>query len=203
MFYPGPEGETVPAASADPDRARHKRGSGPADIHVILGSVRPIQLKRLLRDLTAFSVKSVTVARAMLSEASYFHASMWEPERLRGLLVEGAMQGGHTRLPELSRVSSVAEAIAVYDDRPDMLRVYLDDAGRPAGALRARRGGEPTVIAVGPERGFTQAEKETLDTCAFEPVGIPGGILRAETAAIAGVAAIRSCVPGNESARDS
>lgn len=177
-------------------------------VDVLLGSVRPIQLKRLLRDLTAMVVRRIIVARAELSERSYFDATIWEPSKMRRLLFEGAAQGGHTSIPDVHRLHSIAEGIdflsvpqsssQTVDGRStterEVLRLRLARGYPAAHRMLAGRSAALVHLAIGPERGFTRAEEVLLDECSFTAIGIPGGILRSETATVAALSVVRSVV---------
>lgn len=89
-------------------------------------------------------------------------------ERLRKVAREAAMQSRHVWLPVIDDVQpSLAAAIASVGD------VVVAE---PGGAVLDA---SVTAIAVGPEGGFTPAELEGRRT-----VSLPGGVLRAETAAV-------------------
>ena len=89
-------------------------------------------------------------------------------DRLRKVAREAAMQSRQVRLP-------------IVDDVRPTLSEAIDAVG---GAVLAEPGGSPIggsvrSVAVGPEGGFTPSELSGRDT-----VALPGGILRAETAAV-------------------
>ena len=89
-------------------------------------------------------------------------------ERLRKVAREAAMQSRHVRLP-------------LVDDVQPSLAVAIESVGEVA---LAEPGGEVldaavSALAVGPEGGFTAAE-----LAGRRMVALPGGILRAETAAV-------------------
>lgn len=64
---------------------------------------------------------------------------------------------------------------------------------------------QPVTIAVGPEGGFEPSELEALTAAGFARAAIGGSILRFETAAVAGIAAVRAALDlarsGGEEAR--
>ena len=89
-------------------------------------------------------------------------------ERLRKVAREAAMQSRHVRLP-------------LIDDVHPSLVAAIESVGEVA---LAEPGGQVldaavSAVAVGPEGGFTSAELDGRRT-----VALPGGILRAETAAV-------------------
>jgi 16S rRNA (uracil1498-N3)-methyltransferase len=89
-------------------------------------------------------------------------------ERLRKVAREAAMQSRQVHLPLVEDVQpSLAAAVALVGD------VVLAEPGG------ASLDGSMSAIAVGPEGGFTPAELAGRRT-----VALPGGVLRAETAAV-------------------
>jgi 16S rRNA (uracil1498-N3)-methyltransferase len=98
--------------------------------------------------------------------------------RLRKVAREAAMQSRRLHLPEVVTVRAVAEVLA----EPAMT-VAEPGGETPTAAI--------TAMAIGPEGGFT-AEELAL---ASRRIALPGGVLRAETAAIAAgvvLAAVRA-----------
>ena len=167
-------------------------------VDLIIGSARPIQLKRLFRDLASIGVSRILVAGTDLSETSYFHSNIWNTAKLRQLLVEGASQGGHTFLPEVTRCTAVRDAIAAFQsiyesaEERSVARIRLERGAPPVSQTTLLRPTKRILLAIGPERGFTEREISLLDEAGFEQLGIPGGILRTETAATAAVCVVRS-----------
>ena len=89
-------------------------------------------------------------------------------DRLRKVAREAAMQSRHVRLPRIDDVqSSLAAAVALVGDV-----TIAEPGGVPIDA-------SVSAVAVGPEGGFTASELAGRRT-----VALPGGILRAETAAV-------------------
>lgn len=149
---------------------------------LLLAAVRPIVFKRLVKDLSTLGLERILVCRATLTERSYLHASIWDADRLRGRLVEGAEQGGHTRIPEVSVYASVPAAIEALPAGP---RFLADQQGKPlfdAPGGTVQHTGSLTS-AVGPERGFTGDERSALLAAGFRPVSLGPAILRTEVAA--------------------
>ena len=105
--------------------------------------------------------------------------------RWRKIAQEASEQSRRTRLPEIHPAVSLAAALAVEGD----CRLMLDEAeqARTIGsALPAHR----VVLLVGPEGGWTDSERSSAATHGWTPVGLGHTILRTETAAIAGIAAV-------------
>jgi 16S rRNA (uracil1498-N3)-methyltransferase len=107
-------------------------------------------------------------------------------ERLEAIAIEAAEQCGRTVLPEI--LEPVALARLLKDRDGDRTLYFADEAGGVRAADAFRPG--PALILTGPEGGFT-AEERGLVRGAPNAVAISLGprILRAETAALAGLSA--------------
>lgn len=88
--------------------------------------------------------------------------------RLRKVAHEASMQSRRVHLPTVTTVRAVTEVLA----EPGMAAAE-PGADAPTAAI--------TAVAIGPEGGFTSEELAV----AKDRVALPGGVLRAETAAIA------------------
>ena len=107
-------------------------------------------------------------------------------ERLEAIAIEAAEQCGRTRLPEISEPLPLAHFLR---HRQATRTIYFADESGGEPAARAMTPG-PAAILVGPEGGFTDEERAMV-RAAPNTVAISLGprILRAETAALAAVAA--------------
>ena len=105
-------------------------------------------------------------------------------ERLGSIAIEAAEQCGRTRLPTIDVPVSLAQCLK-QSDRP----IYFADEGGGEPAAHAFKPG-PAVILTGPEGGFTDDERAAIRGVSNAiPVSLGPRILRAETAALAALAA--------------
>ena len=105
-------------------------------------------------------------------------------ERLGSIAIEAAEQCGRTRLPTIDEPVSLAQFLK-QSDRP----IYFADEGGGEPAASAFKPG-PAVILTGPEGGFTRDERAAIRGLSNAiPVTLGPRILRAETAALAALAA--------------
>ena len=112
-------------------------------------------------------------------------------ERLQAIAIEAAEQCGRTILPDISEPLPLAHLLQHRD--PARTLYFADEAGgEPSGSAFAPG---PAVILTGPEGGFTGEEREAVRS-APNSIAISLGprILRAETAALAALAAWMSAV---------
>lgn len=112
-------------------------------------------------------------------------------DRLRSIAIEAAEQCGRTILP---RIEDPATLKKLLDDRdPDRALYFADETG----GCRAQEAFRPgsALILVGPEGGFTENEGEMIRSAAnVSAISLGPRILRAETAALAALAAWMSAV---------
>lgn len=104
-------------------------------------------------------------------------------ERLQAQVREAAEQCERLDLPPVMEPVALRELLAAW---PADRVMYAALERREAAPLSAAAG--PTALLVGPEGGFDQAEVSLLEAQSFvRPVSLGPMILRAETAAIAGL----------------
>jgi 16S rRNA (uracil1498-N3)-methyltransferase len=112
-------------------------------------------------------------------------------ERLRAIAVEAAEQCERLEVPEIRPPVPLARLIA---DWPAARPLFIADERR-TGTLLGGAGG-PVALMTGPEGGFTEAELEAIGrTPQVTRVSLGARILRAETAAIAGLALLLAAQP--------
>jgi 16S rRNA (uracil1498-N3)-methyltransferase len=117
-------------------------------------------------------------------------------ERLRTIAVEAAEQCERLMVPEIRAPVTVAKLMENWPER----RLYIADERRTAAVLRPDpTAAMPSALMIGPEGGFTGAELEGIARAPLVTrVSLGRRILRAETAAIAGLALLLSSEPLQE-----
>ena len=107
-------------------------------------------------------------------------------ERLLAIAIEAAEQCGRTVLPKIDEPLPLARLL---DQREPSRTLYFADEGGGEPAARAFRPGA-ALILTGPEGGFTDDERSAIRAApGAVPVSLGPRILRAETAALAALAA--------------
>ena len=112
-------------------------------------------------------------------------------ERLEAIAIEAAEQCGRTVLPELAEPLPLDRFL----ERRDAARTlyFADEAGGEPAAQAFVPG--PALVLTGPEGGFTAEERASIRAAANAvPISLGPRILRAETAALAALAAWMSAV---------
>ena len=165
-----------------------------APLEMIIGFPRPIQLKRLLRDIAALGVSRVHLTGTDLGEKSYMQSTLVERGAAYKMLLDGSIQAGSTHVPELSLYKTLDECLKSVEGNENLLlaldnvnpAVRLADAVTNAGQI------QHVIAAIGSERGWTERERRLLESCGFVRCGMGERIMRTETAATVAGAIILS-----------
>lgn len=111
-------------------------------------------------------------------------------ERLRSIAIEAAEQCERLAVPEIRPPLQLARLMADWPDRP----LFIADERRSGSLLGLAPG--PCALMTGPEGGFTETELEAIGRIPqVTRVSLGARILRAETAAIAGLALLLAAQP--------
>lgn len=159
-------------------------------LRIAVGFPRPIQLRRLLRDLSNLGVAAVDLLSTDLGEKSYRDTTLLSDGGARAALVEGAVQARDTLLPALGLYPSLnawlRAAPWLGSAATQELLLVAPDNVRPAGSLAElpTRGGS-VVLAVGSERGWSDRERDALEAASFLRLSLGSRALRTETACVA------------------
>lgn len=149
----------------------------------------------MIEKATELGAARIVPVIAMRTEKGLDKAAHKRLERWRRIGIEASQQSRRAHLPEVSEPVKLAEALAVSATH----RYALDEnpAAPPlAGALPSQRNSDDSVaLLIGPEGGWTDEEREEVTAAGWRAVSLGPLILRAETAAIAGLAVVNSAWP--------
>jgi 16S rRNA (uracil1498-N3)-methyltransferase len=153
--------------------------SGDADVWLMFAVLK--------RDTTGMVVEKATelgVSTLLPVFTERTNAARVNQERLQAIAVEAAEQSERLTVPLVHPARPLRDALADWpDQRP--LFVAMERASGPA--LTAANG--PVGLLIGPEGGFGPRDRAILEDCGFvRAVSLGPRILRAETAAIVGLA---------------
>ena len=140
---------------------------------------------------TELGVERILPVETARSEKGLFEASRKRSERWRRIARESAQQSRRVHLPEIAPAVRFAAAIETAAAH----RYFFDEAGaRPLAAMlpASRTPGDTVAVLIGPEGGWTEAERTQAAVAAWQPASLGPQILRAETAAVAALSVIVS-----------
>jgi RsmE family RNA methyltransferase len=106
-------------------------------------------------------------------------------------VLAGAEQAFDTRVPDVRHGATLGETLAQL--APDNARIALDnyEASLPLGDW-PMAADQPLVLAIGAERGWSDAERELLRQRCFGLAHLGSRVLRTETAVVASLAIVRA-----------
>ncbi len=141
-------------------------------------------IKKARTDFIVEKAAEMGARRILPVQTDFTNSERIRQDRLQAHAVEAAEQCGGTFVPEVADLTSLS---ALLKDWPEDRRLMLCDEAE-AGAARALgdapRG--PSAILIGPEGGFSQAERARLHALPFvHVISLGPRILRADTAAVA------------------
>jgi 16S rRNA (uracil1498-N3)-methyltransferase len=157
---------------------------GPPDVALVLALLRGEAMDRVVRGATELGVREIlplVAARSVRGAKDGRGAARW-----RRIAREAARQSGRAHLPIVRDPAPLDSLVGAL---PAGRRIVLWEAER---ALALAPSGSACVLAVGPEGGWEADEIERLRASGFETRGLSDATLRAETAALASVAIVRT-----------
>lgn len=150
---------------------------------VLVGLPRPQTAKKVLHDLASLGAARIIFFESAKGDPGYLTSSLWKDGEWREHVLKGTEQACSTLVPEVTRVGSLAEAVALVAG--DAWKVALDPY-EAAGAPELSTSAQAAVLAIGPERGFAETERATLRAAGFGFAHLGDRILRVEAAALVG-----------------
>ena len=159
-----------------------QRTREPEDIPDVWLAFAPV--KRTQTDWLVEKATELGVAKLIPVMTRRTIAERVKLERLEAIAIEAAEQCGRTRLPEIVQPVPLAQLL-----KEGGRTLYFADETGGEPAASAFRPGAATILT-GPEGGFTDEERAKIrETGHAAPISLGPRILRAETAALASLAA--------------
>ncbi len=161
----------------------------PPDIDYIFAPLKHARLDYVVQKATELGVRRlrpVITARTIAGRVNL--------ERMRANTIEAAEQCNLVFVPEIAEPEKLEKVLAEWDKGRAL--IYCDETAAVADPLVALKGlRPPAAVLVGPEGGFTQAEKALLKSCVFvTAISMGPRIMRADTAAVAALALVQAAM---------
>jgi 16S rRNA (uracil1498-N3)-methyltransferase len=158
-------------------------------VTLLLSVVKFDAFEWAIEKATELGATEIVPLAAARSEKALVAAAEKRSERWRKIVLEAAQQSRRVRLPTLQ---PVARPEAVFLARADRLGIFLSERA-DAPSLRTAfkdRAVSEAVLAIGPEGGWTDEEREAALKAGFHEASLGKLILRTETAVIAALASL-------------
>lgn len=171
-------------------------------LSMLIGFPRPIQLKRLFRDMAGLGIDEILLTGTELGEKSYMQSTLIEKGSAYNLLKEGSVQAKSTHIPSLTLFPKLSECLKTINQNTDenILKIALDNINPTMSLtnfmaekyINAENKPQRIIAAIGSERGWTLGERELLKQNNFILCSMGNRVLRTETAATVAASIILS-----------
>ncbi|MEM1261231.1 MAG: 16S rRNA (uracil(1498)-N(3))-methyltransferase [Pseudomonadota bacterium] len=161
----------------------------PLSITLLQGLARGERMDFVVQKATELGVSTIVpvdTARAGVT----LDAARREKRRQHwhGIAVAAAQQSGRTRVPTIEPITTLDEAVARLT--ATTVRLVADTTvGQTAWPANHSK---PVAVAVGPEGGFADSERQSLAQKGFLSIRLGPRVLRTETAGLTAVAVVQS-----------
>jgi len=156
-------------------------------VHLLVAAVRSERLSWIAEKATELGAQRLTLVATERTQS--FRARDAIAARLSRVVREAAKQTGSARWPSVEGPRPLAEALRA--ESAAVTRLILDPSGEPFPATLAPA---PAALLVGPEGGWTERELADALAAGWLAASLAAGKLRAETAAVAGLALARAAL---------
>jgi 16S rRNA (uracil1498-N3)-methyltransferase len=158
-------------------------------VTLLLSVVKFDAFEWAIEKATELGVMEIVPVAATRSEKALVAAAEKRSERWRKIVLEAAQQSRRVRLPVLHAVVRPDVAFAA---RAERLGIFLSEwAEAPALRVVLRdRAASQAVLAIGPEGGWTDEERDLAMKAGFHEASLGRLILRTETAVITALASL-------------
>jgi 16S rRNA (uracil1498-N3)-methyltransferase len=162
-------------------------------ITLLAALIRFERFEWIIEKATELGVERIIPVETERTERGLRKAAEKRSERWRRVAKEASEQSRRARLPVIHTAAGLVEALESEADYHYWLEEEASSAGPMLSVLPAsRRAGDSIALLLGPEGGWTDRERELIASAGWRPVSLGHEILRAETAAIAGLAIINA-----------
>lgn len=160
----------------------------PVEVLLLPALIKFDRFEWLLEKATELGVSEVKPVIATRSEHGLEKAAAKRSARWERIGVEASQQSRRSRLPIISEAVKFSSALSVQAD----VRLFLDEDPSASPLLDQlpsdRKQGMRVALLLGPEGGWTEEERAEAINAGWQACSLCGSVLRAETAAVAGLA---------------
>jgi 16S rRNA (uracil1498-N3)-methyltransferase len=167
---------------------RQAKPESEPELSLVFAVIKRTRLEWLVEKATELGVSRLLPVWTARTQGEHLNL-----DRLRAHAIAAAEQSERLSVPELQLAERLERVLAAWPRERRLVVCDESGAGQPIGAALARLPAGPAAFLVGPEGGFTDTELDALGKLSFVTrVGLGPRVLRAETAALAAVAAFQA-----------
>jgi 16S rRNA (uracil1498-N3)-methyltransferase len=170
-------------------------GAGPElpSITLYLALIKFERFEWAVEKATELGVTRIVPVEACRSEHGLFDGALKRAERWRRIGREASEQSRRLRVPEVGDPLKLGAALGDSSTH----RIWLDEqpGARPLVQAVCLKRGDSASLAIGPEGGWTDAERQRFADAGWTAASLGPSILRAETAVCAALAVLAQMWP--------
>lgn len=187
--------EVILTCSPDHSTTHSRDNPGGPEIHLFQSVCKGRKMDQILRQATEIGVHSITpvISRYTVKQGGSDRRRRWEI-----IITEALQQSGSPVITKLNESISLEKAANLAEKKRYFSLFFhqspLSENGIVSRAeeYRSRAAAPPAALFIGPEGGFSTEEAESMMRSGMKPVCLETNILRAETAAVYGLALIQT-----------
>jgi 16S rRNA (uracil1498-N3)-methyltransferase len=160
------------------------------DLHLLFAPLKHARLDYMVQkavEMGAFRLAPVITRRTQAARVNL--------DRMRANVIEACEQCGVLNVPEVAGEAKLEAVLSRWDAGRAL--IFCDERAEVASPLDALRplAGRPLAVLIGPEGGFDESERSLVRSLAAAvPIALGPRILRADTAAVAALAAVQVAI---------
>jgi 16S rRNA (uracil1498-N3)-methyltransferase len=154
-------------------------------VHLLMAVFKFDHMEWGIEKATELGAARITPVLARRTEKHLAQAAAKRVERWRRITLEAAKQSRRTDVPVVDEPVALKAALAMVDAETKLLLAETEQENTLSAGLV---GASDVALAIGPEGGWTVEEMALFSENGWKHVTLGPRILRAETAAIAGLA---------------
>jgi 16S rRNA (uracil1498-N3)-methyltransferase len=158
-------------------------------VHLLMAVFKFDHMEWGIEKATELGAARITPVLARRTEKHLALASAKRVDRWRRIVLEAAKQSRRSDVPVVDEPVALKSALAMVDVGTKLLLAETEQSNTITAALA---GAKDVALAIGPEGGWTPEEMALFAENGWKSVTLGTRILRAETAAIAGLAVCAS-----------
>jgi len=158
----------------------------PRPIDLIVGVSRPQTIKKVVQAAVMFGARSLHFVRSERGDKSYLQSTALSEESLQEETLKALEQVWDTRVVPIVVHRSFeyfcANKLPVLGGEGAPLKLLAHPTGEVLGSAVMPAGTPHVIVAIGPERGWSDAEVDRLQLEGFSAVGLGERVVRVELA---------------------
>jgi 16S rRNA (uracil1498-N3)-methyltransferase len=194
-LFNGADGEFRAVIESFANRAAHLRveeqlraqHAGP-DLWLVFAPIKRARIDYLVEKATELGASALVPVITR-----HTHVERLNLERLHAHAIEAAEQSERLTVPRIDQPRALDGILASWDAARRIMLCDESGTAPPAATVLARQSAVAWAVLIGPEGGFAETELDALRKLPFvSPVSLGPRILRADTAALAGLAVLQA-----------